>query len=106
MLLAPDMIAAEVGNGLWKRSALRRKLPASEAASIYRDFLTLPLTLFPSADLGIRALELAIAEGHSFYDCLYVALATSQNCEFLTADEILVRKLGSRFARVRNLTTL
>jgi predicted nucleic acid-binding protein len=106
LLLAPDLIVAEVGNALWKRSSLRGKLAAADASAIYRDFLTLRLTLFSSTDIGIRALEVAIAEGHSFYDCLYVALAASQNCDFLTADETLVRKLGSRFARVRNLATL
>jgi predicted nucleic acid-binding protein len=31
------------------------------------------------------------------YDCLYVALAEREGCEFITADDKLIKKLQSKF---------
>jgi predicted nucleic acid-binding protein len=37
------------------------------------------------------------AHERSVYDCLYVALALEEDCEFVTADQSLIRALGGTF---------
>jgi predicted nucleic acid-binding protein len=46
--------------------------------------------LIPSSLSFLRAVEIASSTTRSFYDCLYVALATSLDCQFLTADKHLI----------------
>jgi len=43
--IAPDLILLETANALWKRVRLRREISADEASHVYRDLLTLPLSL-------------------------------------------------------------
>jgi hypothetical protein len=38
-------------------------------------------------------------------DCLYVALAEHTQCEFVTSDDRLVRKLAAKFPFIRTLST-
>jgi predicted nucleic acid-binding protein len=43
-----------------------------------------------------RAMRLAIALEHPAYDCMYLALAGAQGCDFVTADGVLSRKVLPR----------
>ncbi len=54
----------------------------------------MPIEDFPLRPLTSLATELAIETDRTIYDCLYVALAIEQKCQFLTADERLVNALG------------
>ncbi len=105
-LLAPDVLLLEVANALWKQTALLKILRSEEAVSIFRDFMTLPLNLQPSNALADRALDLAVKFKHPIYDMLYCALAIENDCEFVTADNVLVSRLSSRLPFVRLLTTI
>ena len=40
------------------------------------------------------------------YDCLYVALAEQESCEFITADEKLVKKMVTSFPFITALSLL
>jgi predicted nucleic acid-binding protein len=40
------------------------------------------------------------------YDCLYIALAEREGCEFLTADDKLVKNLGAQLPYVVSLASL
>jgi predicted nucleic acid-binding protein len=51
-------------------------------------------------------LELAVEFRHPIYDMLYCALAIENDCEFVTADNVLVSKLSRRLPFVRLLTTI
>ena len=105
-LLAPDILLLEVANTLWKKSALLKQLRAEEVMSILHDFLTLPLNFQASNPLLSRALELSIKVRHPVYDILYCVLAMENDCEFVTADRILVEKLTANLPFVRNLATI
>lgn len=48
----------------------------------------------PSRPLLGAATEMAIQLDHPAYDCLYLALAVANDCQFVTADERLLRKLA------------
>jgi predicted nucleic acid-binding protein len=52
--------------------------------------------LVPSLPLLFRACELSSRTRVGVYDCLYVALAESEGCEFLTADDRLARSLPAQ----------
>lgn len=86
-LVAPDLLVAEVGNVLWKR---RRDIPAAEIEGIAIALATsCPISLCPSTALLQGALSIAMAHERSVYDSLYLALAVSENCQLVTADERL-----------------
>ncbi len=105
-LTAPDHIVIEVGSALWKRSTLRNEISASEASDSHADFVALGLELHSTPALACAALVLAAQERHTPYDMVYVALARQLDCEFITADQTLIRKLGGRFPFVRWLGDL
>jgi len=93
-LIAPELIVEEVGNTLWKSSVKTGVISVKEAVDAYRFFLALGLPLHSSSSIAARALSIAIQEEHPVYDTLYVALAESKGCEFITADHKLFIKLG------------
>jgi predicted nucleic acid-binding protein len=96
LLLAPDLIGAEIGNVLWK-AARRQRISRIQAANSLRRFMDLEIQLVPTADLLVQTLQIAVTCDRSFYDSLYVALALTTKTELITADERLVNALGSRF---------
>ncbi len=84
-LLAPDLLIPEVGNVLWKR---RREMPVEEMEAIAIALTTAcPVSLCSSSALLEGALSLALAYDRSVYDSLYLALALSEDCPLVTADE-------------------
>lgn len=91
-LLAPDLLVAEVGSALWKRSVIRQQITAREARELFSDFLALGILVHPSSALASVAMNIALRERHPIYDCFYVALAHQAGCAFVTADERLRAK--------------
>jgi predicted nucleic acid-binding protein len=51
--------------------------------------------LLPSELVIKRALQIAIAEQISLYDCIYAALAVQAKCALITADDRLVKGIRS-----------
>jgi predicted nucleic acid-binding protein len=89
--MAPDLLTAEIGNTLWKRTQ-RGELRRDEALSIAASFASnLPLDLRPSINLLQGALEISIYLRCPLYDGLYLGLAIDENCQVVTADDRLVR---------------
>lgn len=93
LLVAPDIIIAEVTNVLWLR--LRRGDIKEEQATLATGHLADSfLTLIPSRTLIDRALKIAQEIDHPIYDCLYLAAAERWEADFVTADKRLERKLA------------
>ena len=84
-LYAPDLIAAELGNVLWKK-VRRGEIESSDAAEILTAFSRMPIEMRPASVLVGAALELAVAIDRTVYDSLYLALAIAENCALITAD--------------------
>jgi len=102
-LIAPSLIAAEIGSALWKAVA-RDNIARNDALIAIRDALLPFEALVPMEDLRIRALELAIELKHPIYDCFYLALAERERAPLITADKRLLglrRKMKS--AEIRPL---
>jgi predicted nucleic acid-binding protein len=99
-LIAPDLLAAECANILWKK-VQRGELAQEEALLAARLLQAAEIELAPTRFLLEAATRIAIELDHPAYDCVYLALAVDRNCRFVTAAQRLLRRLreepGSRF---------
>ncbi len=84
--LAPDLLAAELANTLWKK-VRRGELDAAEAAEIVDAFVSAcPVALIPTSPYLNAACDLAIRYQRTVYDALYLALALAEDGTLVTAD--------------------
>ena len=86
-LLAPDLIVPEFVNVLWKR--VRRQECSRAAAQLVLELWETDCPLVASSHLAAQASQLATVLDQSVYDCLYLALALSNEAP-------LVRQNGAR----------
>jgi predicted nucleic acid-binding protein len=98
-LLAPDLLAAEIGNIVWKKQRFQG-LCAADGQLIIDAFRTLTLQFTPTAVLLDDAYRLAVAHQRTVYDALYVALSIREKCRLVTADQRLVHAVGASFPDV------
>ena len=88
-LIAPSLLAAEVGNAFYK--AVRRgDIVRADAIAAIRSVLRPFDHLVPNEDLHTRALELSLDLTHPIYDCFYLALAERERCALVSADARLL----------------
>jgi len=98
-LHVPDLLHAEAGNILWKKSR-RGELSTGEARRIVHALLVAPLTTHASAALLEGALDIATRTDRTVYDAMYVALAVALGGPLVTADHRLANALkGTAFGR-------
>jgi len=104
-LIAPDVFPSEVLHGL-TRAERKNEIAVGEASLLLADLLTTLPRLIPAVpQLIARAVDLSSSERHSAYDCLYMALAEAENCELVTADGSLLKKLGAKYAYLKPLAS-
>jgi len=101
-LMAPALIAAELGSVLWK--AFRRGTLSQADALTALQLGLLPFAeLVPDENLHQRALALAIDLRHPVYDCFYLALAERENAPLATADEGMIAAARKAKIKVRRI---
>ena len=88
VLIAPDLIVAEVCNSAWKKVA-RAEASADRAREVAIALPRIFRELVPGEALAPRALDLAMVLRHPVYDCLYLALAELADGQLVTADKEL-----------------
>ena len=94
-LLAPDLLVSEFANVLWKK-VRRGELPPTDASAILAQFLAAGQVAYSPIESVVQpAFEVATRLGHPIYDAIYIALAVAQSCQFVTADDQLVRAFRS-----------
>lgn len=91
-LIAPDLVVPECANILWKK-VQRNELVKEEALFAARLLQSAEVELLPMRSLFEAATRMSIEVDHPAYDCIYLALAIESSCQFVTADEQLLRKL-------------
>ncbi|MCC7045123.1 MAG: type II toxin-antitoxin system VapC family toxin [Alphaproteobacteria bacterium] len=92
-LIAPDLVVAESCNVAWK--AVRAGLMTPRQADAVAEQLPLALeTIFAGIGLARRAGEIARSLDHPVYDCFYLSLAEQANCDMLTMDRRLLRRVA------------
>lgn len=95
--IAPQLIYAECTNILWKK--VGRSEMTSEQAFAALDLIeTYGIETSSMQALASTALDLSFALDHPAYDCFYVALSFIEECDFITADDKLYRKVQARLA--------
>jgi predicted nucleic acid-binding protein len=92
-LIAPELLAAECANILWKKIQ-RDELSRDEAFLAARLLQAADIEFLPMHLLLEAGTRIAVELDHPAYDCLYLALAAERDCRFVTADERFLRKLG------------
>lgn len=104
-LLSPDIFPIEVAHSL-ARAERRGNIAHGEGTQKMVDVFTFMPDLHPYLPLLPRAFAIASQARIGVYDCLYVVLAEQQACEFLTADDRLVRSLQPAFPFIVSLGSL
>lgn len=100
-VIAPALWGYEVTSVI-RNYAHRRRLSLELEEEVLDTVHALPVRLLHPRGLHRRAWDLARRfELPAAYDMHYVALAEMADCAFWTADERLVRRLGSEMERVR-----
>jgi predicted nucleic acid-binding protein len=102
--MAPELLVAEVANGLWRMVRMGRLAPAAPVAALRR----LPRyvdRLAALAPLAPRAAEIAVALEHPACDAFHVAFAEAGSTQVITADRKLVAAVAATAwaGRVRRL---
>ena len=100
--VAPDLLVPECTNILWKK-VRRSELSLDEARYAARLLAQAGIDLLPMRRLMEHALTLAVALDHPAYDCLYMSLAASLDCPFVTADKTLCNKVRAHDPAARIL---
>jgi predicted nucleic acid-binding protein len=97
LFLAPDFFWLEIGNVFWK-AVRQRRVPRAAAKDYLVDLpSSVSISTVSSLILREHALLIALDHNRSVYDSSYLALAATSGFPMITADERLVRALGSRF---------
>jgi predicted nucleic acid-binding protein len=103
-LISPDIFTPEVANGL--ATADQARIKAGEAGSLLLDIVRQTPVVHSSSKLLIRAIEVSIATRQAVYDCIYLALAETEPCELVSADDAFIRKMQAQFPFVIRLADL
>jgi predicted nucleic acid-binding protein len=104
-LVAPDFVPLELAHAL-TRAERQGRILVGQAELFWTDAMATPPVLVGSLQLADRAIDLSSQHRIGVYDCLYVALAEREKCDFITADDKLVNNVQKQFPFVRRLNTL
>lgn len=91
-LAAPDLLLAEVLNGLW-RLKRKGKITGLEAESILPSLRGSIGHWRGLGELADSAGEISAMLDHPVYDCFYLAMAKSEGLRLVTADVRLLERL-------------
>jgi len=104
-LLAPDVFAIEVAHAL-TRAERQKRINVGESKVFLTDILKTAPRFHPFYPLLPRACDISSNMRVGVYDCLYVAFAEQEGCEFITADDRLVRNLQRAYPFIVSLASL
>ena len=94
ILVAPDIVVAEVANVAWKL-ARAGQISHEHGARIAAALPSAFSNLIGAASLATRALEISSHLDHPVYDSLYIALAELNQAQLVTTDERLIRAVDN-----------
>lgn len=93
LVIAPDLIVAEVTNVAWRR-VIQAEVEIDHATAAVAGLISVMDQLVSAAPLGEPALAIAHALNHPAYDCFYVALAEDREAVLVTGDRALLRRVA------------
>jgi predicted nucleic acid-binding protein len=99
--IAPPIFPFEVSSVI-RNKYVRNELTVEEAERAFNLFTRLNFIVLTSETLLKEAWDMAKELGlPTLYDTAYLALAKLCNCEFWTADEVLINSLQGKFSWVK-----
>jgi predicted nucleic acid-binding protein len=104
-LLAPDVFPVEAAHALTRAERQGRVSPA-DGWSLWLSIMADAPASHLSLPLMPRAYSISSTMRVGVYDCLYVALAEREGCEFVTSDDKLIKNLQSSFPFIKSLSSL
>ena len=104
-LLAPDVFLIEAVHAI-TRAERQRRITQVQGAQALTDLLNQQPQLVSYIPLLPRAYAISSQVRIGVYDCLYVALAEQEQCDFVTADTKLVKNLKAQFPFIVELSSL
>lgn len=104
-LLAPDFFPVEAAHAI-TRAERQGRLTSGQGAAALAALLTDLTKLHVSLPLLPRAYAISSAVRIGVYDCVYVALAKREKCDFVTSDNKLLTNLGPQFPFIKALSSL
>lgn len=104
-LVSTDFFPLELAHA-FTRAERQGRIPIGNAKVFWSDAMTTVPLLHPALRLATRAIDTSSQLRIGVYDCLYVALAEREKCDFVTADDKLVNNVQKLFPFVRHLSTL
>lgn len=99
----PELLYAEIGNIVWKKVVFDG-ISLEEATQAFETLKTIEIDLTATSTLFDSAFSIATNLKRTFYDSLYLALQTSLDCDFVTADERLYNAIMTAFPKTILLT--
>lgn len=102
-LISPDVFQVEVAHAL-TRAERQGRILVGEAEDLWNEVMTTPPAYV--RDPMPRAIQISSDARIGVYDCLYVAVAEMEGCEFVTSDTKLVKNLQAKFPFVVLLSSL
>jgi predicted nucleic acid-binding protein len=103
-LIAPDVFPIEVAHSL-TRAERQGRISPHEASILLAEVLITSPRLYPYMPLLSNAVAISSQARIGVYDCLYVAPAQREGCEFLTADDRLIRALRPSYPFITALSS-
>lgn len=102
-----DLAFAEICSVTWKRVKFfdEDMATSAKALGLARGFIDNTCNVVQSRELLQRAFELAVEEGITAYDALFLCLAQESGLQLLTTDEKLHQKVA-RSSKLTGLTRL
>lgn len=93
VLLAPDLLLAEVANGL-RRQQRNNVISRDAVQKAIAGLASVFAELVPAEKLIVRALQNSQSLDHSIYDCLFLTVSQMHNVPLVTADAAFAAKLA------------
>jgi predicted nucleic acid-binding protein len=104
-LISPDIFPIEIGHAL-TRAERQGRVTTANGWALWLNVMADAPRLVPSLALMPHAYPVSSQERVGLYDCLYLTLAQQESCEFLTADDRLLKRLQPRFPFIVSLVSL
>ena len=104
-LLSPEVFEVEIAHAL-TRAERQGRIQVGEASILWSDLMSTPPRFEVNGPLLPRAIEISSSMRVGVYDCLYIALAEREKCEFVSADDKLVKNLQPHFPFIKHLATM
>ena len=104
-LIAPDFFPIEFTHSI-TRAERQGRITQIEGLQAVTDMITVLPKLHLSLPLLPRGYEISSSMRAGVYDCLYIALAEQEKCDFITVDDKLVKNLQAKFPCIVALASL